>query len=443
MDKTEAKGVFPVAAEGVDASRNKVMDVVFIHGLGGDAYTTWQADGDETKFWPVWLSEDISNIGVWTVGYGASPTRWVEDEMPMQDRAFNLLHYFLANKIGEKPFILITHSMGGLIAKYLLTSAEQENTSQYRKIADNCTDIIFLAVPHNGSEVANIFEYARLFVRRNEIVQQLQQDESALRLLSNTFKNYVQRKKPRCISYYETKQLRIRKQGLLGLGRLVPFGKMIVSESSAIGNFSQELPIPLDEDHISICKINSRDDLLYLSMREIIKHRIVANKLDSIKDDDFEKIISERISFLDDKYENITRRMQDISQERNLLKSDCISEYRDVADWLGEYREILADRVSKKALSKYSGQINRKKIPETEEEQEDFCLDVSQFIGQLEVCLLQNSKKIMDEPYFKIEFDSELYELALSFLIERTPEDISPRSKDKLKYFIDYLITRI
>ncbi|WP_175517982.1 esterase/lipase family protein [Thiothrix caldifontis] len=436
-------GVFPVVAEDTTAPQKKVLDVVFIHGLGGDAYTTWQADDDPKKFWPAWLAEDIKNVGVWTVGYGASPTRWVEDEMPMQDRSFNLLHHFSVNKIGEKPFILVTHSMGGLIAKYLLTSAEQENSKKYRKIADNCTDIIFLAVPHNGSELANIFEYARFFVRRNEIVRQLQKDESALRYLANGFKNYVQRKKIQCISYYETKQVRVKKQGLLGLGKIVPFGKMIVSESSAIGNFSQELPVPLDADHISICKINSREDLLYLGMKEIISRRMMNNGLDDGLVDDFDAVITARINELENDTQHIINKMQRVSSERDQLKSECISDYRDVADWLSDNRNVLAERISTKAITNYKSQLNVQKIPKTEEEIEDFQLDVSQFIGQLEVCLLQDSKKIMDEPYFSIGFDVELYETALSYLLERTPDDVSPQSKVRLKYFIDYLIKRI
>lgn len=442
MKKKSLNGIFPVSTDNTTGSNDRTLDVVFIHGLGGDAWTTWQADDKTHTFWPAWLLEDVHNIAVWTVGYGASPTRWVEDEMPMQDRAINLLHHFLINKIGERPFILVTHSMGGLIAKYLLTSAEQENTAKYRKIADNCTDIIFLAVPHNGSEVANIFEYARFLVRRNDVIQQLQKDESALRHLSNLFRNYVQRKNIKCISYYETKQVRIKKQSFFGFGKLIPFGKMIVSESSAIGNFAQESPVPLDADHISICKTSFKDDILYTSIREVITNRVGKNKLNAtanIRD----KTIEEKIHLLDNEAQRISSKIQDISNEREQLKSECISDFRDIANWLGEHRFTLAERISKKALSNYKNQINTHKIPKTPEETEDFQLDISQFIGQLEICLLQNSKKIMNEPYFSISFDVELYETALFYLLERAPDDASPQSKERLKYFIDYLIKRI
>lgn len=441
MDKSPSKGVFRVGTP--EVPKKRVLDVVFIHGLGGDAFTTWQADNDPEKFWPAWLSEDIKNIGVWTVGYGASPTSWVEDEMPMQERAINLLSYFLVNKIGENPFILITHSMGGLIAKYLLTSAEQENASQYRRISDNCTDIVFLAVPHYGSEMADIFEYARLVVRRNEIVRQLQKDEAGLLHLSNTFKNYVQRKNIRCISYYETKQVRIKKQGFLGMGKLVPFGKMVVSKSSAIGNFPQELPIPLEADHISICKISTRNDLLYAGMQRIIERRIIDNKLDGTLIDNFDDIITQRLNFLDKEYESIANKIQDVSQEREQLKSEHISDFKDMADWLGANRKNLSERISTKAIAHYEKQINAHKFPKTEEEIEDFQLDVSQFIAQLEICLLEDSKKFLDEPLFTIEFDAGIYEAALSYLLERVPDEVSSRSKERLKYFIHYLITRI
>ena len=441
MDKSPSKGVFRVGTP--EVPKKRVLDVVFIHGLGGDAFTTWQADNDPEKFWPAWLSEDIKNIGVWTVGYGASPTSWIEDEMPMQERAINLLSHFLVKKIGDNPFILITHSMGGLIAKYLLTSAEQENSSKYRKIADNCTDIVFLAVPHHGSEMANIFEYARLIVRRNEIVRQLQKDEAGLLQLSFAFKNYVQRKNIRCISYYETKQMRIQKQGFFGMGKFVPFGKMVVSKSSAIGDFPQERPTPLEADHVSICKTNTRDDLLYAGMREIIERRIIDNKLDNTIIDDFDEIINQRISFLEEEHERIANKIQGISQEREQLKSEHISDFRDMADWLGANRKKLSERISTKAIVHYEKQINAHKFPKNEEDIGDFQLDISQFIAQLEVCLLEDSKKFLDEPLFTIEFDVELYEAALSCLLERVPDEVSSSSKERLKYFIHYLITRI
>jgi hypothetical protein len=51
-------------------------DVVFIHSLGGDPITTWRYGDDESASFPHWLGEDFPEVGVWSLGYAASPTRW-------------------------------------------------------------------------------------------------------------------------------------------------------------------------------------------------------------------------------------------------------------------------------------------------------------------------------------------------------------------------------
>src|SRR5882672_11013521 len=51
-------------------------DVLFIHGLGGDAFATWRSGEDKSTSWPHWLGEEFSDVGVWSLGYAASPTKF-------------------------------------------------------------------------------------------------------------------------------------------------------------------------------------------------------------------------------------------------------------------------------------------------------------------------------------------------------------------------------
>ena len=260
MDNTNNNGVFPVG--GTDNKR-RLLDLVFVHGLGGDAYSTWTRNEDDTLFWPKWLADDFKDIGVWTVGYGATASRWVEDEMPMEDRGLNLLNHLSLKGIGKRPLVFVTHSMGGLITKQILDQSDRSNKSEYKLIAENCTGVAFIAVPHDGSGLADILDYARVFIRGNKIVEQLQKDDVSLRKLANSFGQYAQRTSLRCISFYETKEVRVRKRSWKSLWLKPPVGMKIVSESSASGNFVQDPPLPLDDDHISICKLGSRDAQLY------------------------------------------------------------------------------------------------------------------------------------------------------------------------------------
>src|SRR5690242_18623569 len=103
--------------------------VVFVHGLGGDAFATWQSGPQESDFWPRWLAEDLPEIEVWTVEYEASPSNWLGSAMALPDRAANLLAWLEAERLCDKRLVFITHSLGGLVVKQLLRlSADRPGT---------------------------------------------------------------------------------------------------------------------------------------------------------------------------------------------------------------------------------------------------------------------------------------------------------------------------
>ena len=191
--------------------------------------------------------------------------------MPMEDRAENLLNHFVNKGIGKRPFALVAHSMGGLIAKYMLTQAESSNDPDYNEIAANCRGVVFLAVPHNGSGWGNLLNYARVLVRGNKIVTQLSKDDSALRQLSKNFRQFSQRKKLACYAFIETKEIRVRPKVLGFITMPIPKGIKIVSESSAGDTELVKPPVTMDDDHLSICKLTSKNDQLYINMQRIIQ----------------------------------------------------------------------------------------------------------------------------------------------------------------------------
>ena len=90
---------------GCENSERKA-DVIFIHGLGGDALKTWRHGKDEATSWPHWLGEEIPDVGVWSIGYAAGPTKWIRflggfskrwrdagHGMSLPDRALQILDF--------------------------------------------------------------------------------------------------------------------------------------------------------------------------------------------------------------------------------------------------------------------------------------------------------------------------------------------------------------
>lgn len=255
MSNDENHGIFPL---GGTENLQRSLDVVFIHGLGGDAYTSWTVGNQEKSFWPNWLAEDFEQIGVWTIGYGASPSRWVEDVMPLEHRALNIINHLSLKQIGTRPLLLITHSMGGLLAKHIITQASHSGNITYQALGNNIKGLIFIAVPHNGDGWANFLDAARLIVRGNKLIESLRKDNASLLTLSNAFNALVGKNNITCRSFFETKEIRPK-----GWKNILRKGIKVVSEASARGDFPQDAPIGLDADHLSICKLSSRDTQLY------------------------------------------------------------------------------------------------------------------------------------------------------------------------------------
>ena len=124
-------------------------------------------------------------------------------------------------------------------------------------------------MPHNGSGWSDILDYARILVRGNSLLKQLAKDSSALRQLDKNFRQLSKRLNLSCYAFFETKEVRIQKKLL----NLIPLSKgiKVVSESSASSSFLTEPAIPLDDDHLSICKLHSKQDQLYGNLVRIIK----------------------------------------------------------------------------------------------------------------------------------------------------------------------------
>jgi predicted alpha/beta hydrolase family esterase len=258
------------------ADNKRLADVVFVHGLGGDARSTWMRDrDDEATFWPSWLAQDFPGLGVWTLGYAAEASAWKGASMALPDRGQSVLELFVNKGLASRPLIFITHSLGGLLVKQMLQLADTQGVPRWEAVQRATRGIAFIATPHSGAALANFARLVNVILRSTDVLEDLEAHSAQLRTLHGWFLNRFLARPglaPACRSYAERLPLRPEVWGLK-----LPAGLVIVNETSAEPNIIGERAIPLDEDHLSICKPTDRDaplcDSIWAFIRECIEPR--------------------------------------------------------------------------------------------------------------------------------------------------------------------------
>ncbi len=254
------------------ANERRFGDVVFVHGLNGNAREYWCYEGKRENYWPAWLGEDLPEIGIWSLGYenaafkprkvsflGRSGYRGFA--MPLWDRAKSVLLQLEVAGLGDRPLVFVTHSMGGLLIKQLLSSAN-ENSAQgpWQAIIENTRGVCFIATPHIGSDLAKWASYFQTFLGTNVSIEELRPHDAMLRQLNEMYLNLVTSKgnKIQTLSFYETKPL---------------FGDtLVVAEGDANPNVPRAGLYALGEDHISICKPRSKSSAIHKKLVDFIKN---------------------------------------------------------------------------------------------------------------------------------------------------------------------------
>ena len=249
-------------------------DVVFVHGLGGDAFSTWRHGDDESTSWPHWLAEENRQVCVWSLGYAASPTkltgwkRWFNrgtrddgEAMPLVHRAAQTLNLMGQKGLGERPLLFICHSLGGLVAKQILRkSFEGAHGEGSRRIFENTRAVLFLATPHSGAKLATLATRFEAAFRTTVSIADLREHDVHLEDLFEWYGTQAPKGGIETRAYCEA-----RPTGLLGV---------VVNATSARAG-AGPAPVPLDETHITIAKPRERDAQVCLAAAELLRDYVL------------------------------------------------------------------------------------------------------------------------------------------------------------------------
>lgn len=245
-----------------DRRGSRELDVIFVHGLGGDFADTWSFDEFDT-YWPEWIAANNPNYFVWSYSYPASPTNWKGHTTPIVDRAFSLHSDMLAEECGAVPIVFICHSLGGLVVKQLLRNTKELTSEEMPPdpILKNTAGIVFFGTPHQGADHAKLLSAFSLLTRTTVTIEELENDDRRLSELNMWFVNHFGALGCETLVFQETKPTK-----LLGasLG-------MIVDATSSNPGIPNVLPIPLDEDHITLCKFPDQNHPTFKRVLQLLR----------------------------------------------------------------------------------------------------------------------------------------------------------------------------
>jgi uncharacterized protein YigE (DUF2233 family) len=235
----------------------------------GVVLALWRSPGISDFFWPASLAAEIKGLNVYSLSYPAAASRWLGKAMPLEDRAVNVLECLLSEPgLSQGSISFICHSLGGLVVKQVIRVASDRNERDARaaELLNRVNKIVFIATPHSGSYKATWLDWLRVLVWPSTATQSLVANNPMLRSLNVWYRNSARARSIRHLVFYETQR--------------TAAGTIVDPGSVDPGLYGVD-PVPLDADHISICKPSNQTSILYSRVRDFIAEP--AAKIDPIQ----------------------------------------------------------------------------------------------------------------------------------------------------------------
>ena len=186
---------------------------------------------------------------------GSCPTQ--NFKQSLAERSEDMLKKLQEAGVGRRPVIFVGHSMGGLIIKKMLTSAQESDSESLQQLAENTKGVVFYSTPHEGSQIASVGNWIRHFFFPTVEVQELEMNNPLLTTLNISFKDFVSKFRTKVISFGE--QLPTRHLGV-DLTFVPP-----ESSDPGVGEFYS---VPFN--HMNICKPDTKKSILFRKFYNLV-----------------------------------------------------------------------------------------------------------------------------------------------------------------------------
>ncbi|CAG7935894.1 unnamed protein product [Penicillium nalgiovense] len=239
------------------------IDLIFVHGLGGNSRKTWSKSSLLSHFWPKeWLPKDpaFNNVRIHSYGYDSHYLKGKQDCLNIHHIGKSFL-----SALSTSPYItnfktnivVIGHSMGGLVMKKAYILAKQD--AMHTTLAGRITALYFLATPHRGADSAKTLKNLLKVAYDRAYVADLEPNSGAIQVINDEFRHFSADLE--LWSFYETQDMRL-------------FSSLIVDPESAVLGYREEKQIPMTADHRSICKFDTPEDPNYVLLRNSLAYTV-------------------------------------------------------------------------------------------------------------------------------------------------------------------------
>ncbi|KAK2744313.1 hypothetical protein FQN55_006827 [Onygenales sp. PD_40] len=236
-----------------------LIDIIFVHGLGGGSKKTWSLSPDPNHYWPKqWLGQDpeFTRVRIHSFGYKAEWGEMGKSVLNIHDFARSLLVEIRCNpdiRRSTTKIVLVAHSMGGIVIKKAYILARED--AELQDLGDRIHTLYFLATPHRGSDLAGILaNILRVSYGSKPFVTELRHNSGMIASINDSFRHFAN--DLQLWSFYETIP-----------SNFVFTKTMVVHKASATLDYTTEKSSPLNADHRGVCKFDQQADPNYQTLR--------------------------------------------------------------------------------------------------------------------------------------------------------------------------------
>lgn len=251
--------------------------VIFVHGLRGDPTSSFR-NPQTNKTWAELMQSDRKRhrnapaLADHSIGYISYPAG-EDDRLSIPEITTRSIFFLEEAGVLDvyKKIVFVTHSLGGLLVKDMITTAWKRNNA----LAGKTQAVFLISVPSKGAPIANWVDA----VSKSPLVADAKSIDvsSFLKRLDGDWEAFLRARDkdfpPRVFCAYEKKRT---------------FGVMVVPMPSA-ATVCDAAPWPENKDHFSIAKPESVDASIYKWVRDKIatsvRARVNPPERDSVAED--------------------------------------------------------------------------------------------------------------------------------------------------------------